>query len=153
MKKFTIVAVILLGAMTALVWAAFASAIPVVSVAELSQANAGGIEVQIKDGQIREIESLAPLQFTISSRSGLGGTVRVKSPRSVPENFKVGIDVGLRGTYDSKERVFDAYSVTTKCPSRYEDSKQGTPGGEGAAYGAPPAIPGAAPPATPSGTN
>ncbi len=125
MKKLLVVAVIFLSALSALIWVGVASAIPIVSVAELNTPQFAQGEVEIKDGQVQAIESFAPLRFTVASRSGAGPQILVESPRTVPENFKIGIDVGLRGSFDHKKRLFHAYQVTTKCPSKYEASKDG----------------------------
>jgi len=135
MKKLLAVAAIFVSAIMALVWVGVASAIPIVTIAELGAPANAGSEVEVKDGKVEAIESIAPLRFTVTSRTGGGTVVRVSSPRTIPDNFKVGIDVGLRGTYNAGKNVFDAYNVTTKCPSKYEASKDA--GGTGGAYGSP----------------
>ncbi len=121
--KFFLIAATFLSALVALIWVGIASAIPVVSVAELGAPEVVGTEVEVKDGQVQLIHSFAPLVFTVSSRNVKGQLVVVESPRSVPENFKPGIDVGLRGTFDRQKNRFVASVVTTKCPSKYEASK------------------------------
>jgi cytochrome c-type biogenesis protein CcmE len=99
--------------------------IPVMGVARLRTPEYPGGEVEIKDGQVAAIESISPLKFTIRPRAGNEPQVLVETPRSVPENFKVGIDVGLRGSYDAEKNLFRAYHISTKCPSKYEASKDG----------------------------
>ncbi|MBI4604773.1 MAG: cytochrome c maturation protein CcmE [Planctomycetes bacterium] len=134
MKKILAVCALFLAALGALIGVGVASAIPVVSVAQLATPEYPGGTVEVKDGKVAAIESLVPLRFTISRRDGPETeTVRVESPRTVPESFKVGIDVGLRGAYDPGKKLFQAYQVTTKCPSKYEASKDGELG-PGAGY-------------------
>ena len=131
MKKLIPVVVLFLLALTALVWVGLASMIPVLGVARLRTEEYQGGNVEVKDGQVSAIESIAPLKFTIKPRAGVEPRVLVETPRSVPENFKVGIDVGLRGTYDSEANLFSAYHISTKCPSKYEASKEGKPAESG----------------------
>jgi len=125
MNKLLPVVALFLVALTALVWVGLASMIPVLGVARLSTQEYEGGDVEVKDGQVAAIESLSPLKFTIQPRAGTEPQVFVETPRSVPENFKVGIDVGLRGSYDSETNLFSAYHISTKCPSKYEASKDG----------------------------
>ncbi len=139
--KLFIVALTFLGALSALIWVGVASAIPIVSVAELRKSEIVGAEVEVNDGKIELIESFAPLVFTVVSRSGHGEPVVVESPRPVPENFKLGIDVGLRGRFNQQKNRFVAGVVTTKCPSKYEASKDA---GKSGAYAPTPAAPPAA---------
>jgi len=122
--KFIAVASVFVLALAALAWVGIASQIPVVSVAEIGRPELENAEVEVRESQVREIQSYAPLRFIVGSRTGVGDTVQVESPRPVPENFKLGIDVGLRGTYDPARKVFVAGLVTTKCPSRYEASEE-----------------------------
>lgn len=140
--KFVLVASIFALALGALAWVGLASAIPVVSVAEVQRPELQGQEVEVKEGQVRSILSYAPLRFTVGPRSGAGTTILVETPRPVPENFKLGIDVGLRGVYDLEKQIFAARVVTTKCPSKYEASEdakkvEGLPGYPAAAPGVP----------------
>jgi hypothetical protein len=125
MKKLVPVVALFLVALTALVWVGLASTIPVLGVAQLKTPKYDGGDVEVKDGQVSAVESIAPLKFTIKPRAGNEPQVLVETPRTVPENFKVGIDVGLRGSYDPETNLFSAYHISTKCPSKYEASKDG----------------------------
>jgi cytochrome c-type biogenesis protein CcmE len=130
--RITLIIIVFLSAVGALVAVGLGTSIPEMRLAQLLAEEPGAspdrargeVTCQLKDGQVAEIESLAPLRFTITSRTDSRLRMKVTSARAVPENFKVGIDVGLKGTYDPQSGVFDAYTVTTKCPSRYEASKE-----------------------------
>lgn len=138
MQKILIVSVIFIAALGTLLWVGVASAIPELSVTEVlaEQPLVNGAQrgedspCQVKDGKVLAIESLAPLRFSVASRYDPTRVLSVTSDRSVPDNFRVGIDVGLRGTYQREKGVFEAYRVTTKCPSKYEASKDGMGGYE-----------------------
>ena len=136
MKKILVVSAIFVAALGTLLWVGVASAIPDLSVAEVLEsplvngAQPGDASpCQVKDGKVLAIESIAPLRFSVASRHDPTRVLAVTSDRSVPDNFRVGIDVGLRGTYRPQKGVFEAYRVTTKCPSKYEASKDSSMGG------------------------
>jgi len=138
MKKLFLVSGLFLCALTALVWVGLASAIPIVGVAELGSSDFKDMDVEVKDSKIVAIESLAPLRFSVAPRTVDAPVFQVETERSVPENFKVGGDVGLRGSYDPERKVFVAYHVSTICPSKYEASKESrTEGYPAAAFPAP----------------
>lgn len=137
MKLFAVAAIFLV-ALGSLIWVGLASAVPVISVAELRDSAAQSGELELKDGQVRSIESFAPLRFTVGARTGIGEPITVESPRTVPENFKVGIDVGLVGVFDQQRNVLVASRVLTKCPSKYEATKEAAAGQGGGSYKNPP---------------
>lgn len=134
MKRIVSILIVFLLAVGALVAVGLNSSIPEMRLAQLLAESPDGadgpgrptgeVTCQLKDGQVAAIESLAPLRFTVTSRTDTRLSLKVTSSRAVPENFKVGIDVGLKGTFKPGSQVFDAYAVTTKCPSRYEASKE-----------------------------
>ena len=108
------------GALAILVWVGIINArIPLLKVVELRSMAAAGETVHVDDGRVLAIESYAPLRFTVTGESAPGAPLRVTSPRSAPENFKVGGAVSLWGTYDPAAGTFQAYRVATKCPSKY----------------------------------
>ena len=122
MKPF-IVAAIFVAALTVVLWVAVTSAsIPVLKLRTLRTAYTGGY-VRVDDGKIKEIESIDPLRFTVGTEGDLGGHLIVESKRTVPENFKTGVDVGLEGHYDPKRGVFTAERISTQCPSKYEATR------------------------------
>jgi len=150
MKKILPIFFLLFTAIGVLVYvgAVYAS-VPVMKIAQLrSVALPQDNEVRVDEGKVASIESFAPLRFTVAAAKDPSSTVVVESRRTVPENFKVGIEVSLVGEYDASRNVLTAYRISTMCPSKYEASKEGAEGGE-PAYRTPP---GAAPgysPATP----
>ena len=121
--KPVIVAVLFLGAATALVGVAMTSSVPVLAIHQLRAAYAGG-RVQVDGGQVLAIESLQPLRFTVAPAGNPVAAIQVESERTAPENFKVGIDVSLRGDYDPAANILTAHRISTKCPSKYEASKE-----------------------------
>ncbi len=112
-----------------LIWQAFSSMVPVLTVNQvLSEEYTGGM-VQVDGGKIIAIEGLAPLKFTVGIPSDEASRITVVSTQPVPENFKVDLDVSIRGEFDQAAGVFHATRVTTKCPSRYEASEAVYEGG------------------------
>jgi hypothetical protein len=124
MKKLVIVTFTLVAAIGVLVWVGVqAASIPVVRVGELKGGAHWEEEVRIDDGKVVAITGYSPLSFSVASEKDPANVLLVTSERSVPENFKVGSNVGLRGIYRRDRNVFDAYQVSTQCPSKYEASK------------------------------
>jgi len=130
--KLLVVSAIFLCALGVLVWVGVVDAsIPVLKLGQLSSDAYKGGNVQIDDGKVAAIESYAPLRFTVTAENDSSLSMQVSSPRSVPENFKEGIKVSLRGEYDPKRNSFEAYKISTQCPSRYEATKEVDSTGEG----------------------
>lgn len=148
MKKVAFVALVFVVALSALVWVGIASAIPVLPLARLASPEYQGGNVEIKDAKVARVETWSPLRFSVTSRDGsLSEVIWVETPRSIPENFKEGNDIGLQGSYDRATNTFQAYRLTTACPSKYEASKEGyaPQGGVPAVPVAPAGVPGASP--------
>ena len=123
MPKPLIVGAVFVSAVGVLIWQVAASMIPVIKIHQLFAEEHGG-KVQVDNGEIISIESRAPLQFTVGVKQDPETRLMVKSTVTVPENFKIGIPVSLRGTYDTENQIFNAYRITTQCPSRYEATKE-----------------------------
>jgi len=133
MTKLIVVSTIFVCALGVLVWAGLGASMPVLMVSQIdSPAYAGG-KVQLDGGKVARIDSYTPLVFTISPENDPSCTVRVRSSRLAPENFKVGIKVSLRGDYDRSAKEFTAYKISTQCPSRYEATKEVREGADGSA--------------------
>jgi hypothetical protein len=129
MKPFVVGSVFLV-AVGVLLWAGIvAASIPIVKIRQLQAepAEFAGT-IQVDDGKVAEIESLAPLRFAVAARSDPTLRLKVESPCSVPDNFTLGREVSIRGEYDASRNLFRAHRVSTQCPSKYEASKDG--GGE-----------------------
>ncbi len=148
--KPVVVGVVFVVAVSVLVGVALGARIPVLTVDQLTSGDyePGTVErhVQADGAQVVEIESTEPpLRFKIATESNPTQVISVVSPQVMPDNFRVGIPVSVRGAYDPKTNEFTAYRVTTKCPSRYEASSEakeydtGRVGGYGAPESAPPA--------------
>jgi cytochrome c-type biogenesis protein CcmE len=52
-------------------------------------------------------------------------TIRVHFKGAVPDTFKVGVEVILEGSFTAGTRVFEAGTLLTKCPSKYEKNEKG----------------------------
>ncbi|MFL5926931.1 MAG: cytochrome c maturation protein CcmE [Gaiellaceae bacterium] len=65
----------------------------------------------------------APLRFRLRDVSGRGATVPVSYRGEVPDLFKVGRHVLLRGRLHGATFVAQPDSLVTKCPSRYVAQK------------------------------
>jgi len=137
--KPVLVGGIFMAAVAVLLWVGVNSAsIPDVQLRQLL--SAGMTErVHVKDGQLAEIKSVQPLEFVVCGRDDPLARVLVRTERTIPENFKQGIDMGLEGHYDPDAKVFTAEIITTKCPSRYEateSAESAAPYGASAGAGA-----------------
>ncbi len=138
MKHLIAVSAILAGAVGVLVWVGIVqSSIPVLTVTQLRTGYAGGA-VQLDGGKVAAIQSLMPLSFTIASSEDPTARVEVRSDQIAPENLKEGTPVSLRGTYEPGSNSFQAYRISTQCPSRYEAANE-APGTAAAGTLAPPA--------------
>lgn len=52
-------------------------------------------------------------------------TIRVHFRGAVPDTFKAGVEVILEGSFTADTRVFEATTMMTKCPSKYEKNDKG----------------------------
>jgi cytochrome c-type biogenesis protein CcmE len=149
MKKLIIVSAVFAGALAVLVWVGIVEAsIPVLRPSQLLSGEYQGGTVQIDGGKVASVESLTPLRFEIQPDGDDATRVRVRSARLAPENFKVGVKVSLRGEYDATSGVFEAYKISTQCPSRYEAAKEAPSSGQPPKPPPKPAAP--APPVSPT---
>ena len=124
MAKILIVSGIFVTALTVLVWVGIVEAsIPVLKLSQLRSAEYEGGTIRLDEGQVAQIDSLAPLRFTIATKNDPSSTLQVESDAPPPENLKVGIDVGLLGEYNREKQSFRASKVSTRCPSRYQASE------------------------------
>ncbi|MBN1442052.1 MAG: cytochrome c maturation protein CcmE [Planctomycetes bacterium] len=78
-----------------------------------------GGNLQLDDVIVVRIESRYPLRFTVAREASADLPIHVVSDLAPPENFDEQKPVMLRGTYDAGSRVFQAFLIATKCPSRY----------------------------------
>lgn len=125
--RLAVVGVVFLVSVGALVgFGLRASNIPVYEFSALTAAESTyqGGALQLDGVKVVAVESMHPLQFTVAPDGGNVTPIRVSSRLSPPENFGVGKSVSLRGTYSRPDRAFEAVMITTKCPSRYEASKE-----------------------------
>lgn len=60
------------------------------------------------------------LAFTIKDIKGSEDTMKVVYHGIIPDTFKEDIHVIVEGKYDIGAQVFNAATVLTKCPSKYE---------------------------------
>ena len=72
-----------------------------------------------------------PLRFRLRDVSGRGRAVRVSYRGEVPDLFKAGRHVLLRGSLRRGTFVALPDSLVTKCPSRYVAQPRRTSGGDG----------------------
>ncbi|TCK59389.1 cytochrome c maturation protein CcmE [Seleniivibrio woodruffii] len=60
------------------------------------------------------------LLFTIQDIQGEPDTIQVEYNGIIPDTFKEDIHVIVEGKYDKEKKLFNAETVLTKCPSKYE---------------------------------
>src|SRR5262245_21973924 len=121
MKLFLVGAVFLL-ALGVFVWVGVVEgSIPVLKVDDVAAKGPEGQVIRVEEGLIGSIEKTGSrLIFTIKSGKKEGVQLVVESQQSTPPNFRVGLNVSVKGLYDRKTGKFTASEVTTACPSRYK---------------------------------
>lgn len=73
---------------------------------------------------VRDFSALG-VAFTVQDKDNADQTMRVEYSGAVPDTFKPGVEVILEGRFNAQARVFEATTLLTKCPSKYEKNEQG----------------------------
>ena len=69
----------------------------------------------------QEVEGL---RFIIRDREVAGVLLPIVADEIRPEIFDIGKDIAVEGYYNPTERRLDGTKIYTKCPSKYEESKE-----------------------------
>ncbi|GAB1410729.1 cytochrome c maturation protein CcmE [Desulfovibrionales bacterium] len=77
-----------------------------------------------ENDMVRDPSALG-VDFTIQDKDDAAQTMRVRYRGAVPDTFKPGVEVILEGRFNVQARVFEATTLLTKCPSKYEKNEQG----------------------------
>jgi len=89
---------------------------------KLSQARLFG-SVSERD-VVRDPQSLG-VSFYVLDKDDASKSIRVIFRGAVPDTFKPGVEVILEGVFDARTRHFQATTLLTKCPSKYEKNEKG----------------------------
>jgi len=123
--KFLLAAVVFAGAVGYLLSAGFSSeSVYYLEVSEVLEDpvkyNKKGMRVSgdVVDGTIVKDFKKQYLEFDISDEDGK--SMRVVYNGIIPDTFKEDIQVIVEGRYDQNNKTFNAATVLTKCPSKYE---------------------------------
>lgn len=65
------------------------------------------------------------VSFTAQDKDDPGQAIRVHYRGAVPDTFKPGVEVIMEGTFNAQTREFEAATLLTKCPSKYEKNEKG----------------------------
>jgi cytochrome c-type biogenesis protein CcmE len=65
------------------------------------------------------------VDFTVLDKDDPTKSIRVKYRGTVPDTFKPGVEVILEGSFKSGASHFEATTLLTKCPSKYEKNEKG----------------------------
>lgn len=65
------------------------------------------------------------VSFFVQDKDDPAQAIRVHYKGAVPDTFKVGVEVILEGSFAADTRIFEATSLLTKCPSKYEKNEKG----------------------------
>jgi len=65
------------------------------------------------------------VSFTAQDKDDPAKTIRVHYRGAVPDTFKAGVEVIVEGTFNPQTREFEASTLLTKCPSKYEKNEKG----------------------------
>lgn len=86
-----------------------------------------GQEVYV-DVQVTDIEQKAnPARFTVLGKTGGTQKIDVETRVTLSDTFEVGSDLRMKGTYDKEKKIFDASYIDTKCPSKYDGTRDASP--------------------------
>jgi len=89
---------------------------------ELSQARLFGT-VSAED--IDRDPSALGVAFHVLDKDDPSKSIRVNYRGAVPDTFKPGVEVILEGSYTSGPPRFEATTLLTKCPSKYQKNEEG----------------------------
>lgn len=89
---------------------------------KLSQARLFGT-VSEKD-LVRDPSSMG-VTFLALDKDDPAKSIRVHYRGAVPDTFKPGVEVILEGSFSASTREFEASTLLTKCPSKYEKNEKG----------------------------
>ncbi len=65
------------------------------------------------------------VSFTALDKDDPAQAIRVHYRGAVPDTFKPGVEVILEGAFNAQTREFEAATLLTKCPSKYEKNEKG----------------------------
>jgi len=89
---------------------------------ELSQARlfgtVAGEDLALADGGLG-------VRFALQDKDDPRKTLAVSYTGSVPDTFKPGVEVIVEGGMDTSRGVFNANTLMTKCPSKYQKQNRG----------------------------
>jgi cytochrome c-type biogenesis protein CcmE len=88
--------------------------------AELDQARLFG---KVAASDLERDPSSLGAEFTLQDNKDPSQTIRVDFHGVVPDTFKPGVEVIVEG--GMMDRVFQAKSLITKCPSKYKKQQEG----------------------------
>ena len=126
--KLVIGTVVILGAMGAVLTVAIIQGkIPELEVSEVRAYEGPAGDVKML-GTIHSILTvLDPLRFEVRGKGADAKAphevIVVEGSLAKPDNFKVGNEVTVQGTFDTLTDVFTANRIWTACPSKYEESQ------------------------------
>lgn len=73
---------------------------------------------------VRDPSSMG-VAFNVQDKDDPSKSIRVNYRGSVPDTFKEGVEVILEGSFKDGPRQFEATTLLTKCPSKYEKNEKG----------------------------
>lgn len=89
---------------------------------ELSQARLFGT---VSPEDIDRDPSALGVAFNVLDKNDPTQSIRVNYRGAVPDTFKPGVEVILEGTFKAGPPRFEATTLLTKCPSKYQKNEKG----------------------------
>lgn len=65
------------------------------------------------------------VSFTAQDKEDPSKGIRIRYRGAVPDTFEAGVEVIVEGNFNAQSREFEAATLLTKCPSKYEKNEQG----------------------------
>ena len=132
MQRILIAGVTFFLGMAILVWMAVKEeGIPTVAVNHVTSQDyeGGDVFLVVVVGEVEQFAS--PARFSVLDKEGGTTPLRVETREVLSDTFGKGSDLRIKGTYDPETEVFTATWVDTKCPSKYEGTREDSTGQAG----------------------
>ncbi len=73
---------------------------------------------------VQQVDPGLDLEFILRDKKSPGLLLSIVTDEIRPEIFEVGKDVAVEGYFNPEKRRLDGTKIYTKCPSKYEESKE-----------------------------
>ena len=79
----------------------------------------------VSEENIEHDPSSLGVAFFVQDKDDPSKVIHVRYRGAVPDTFKAGVEVILEGSFKAEAKEFEATTLLTKCPSKYEKNEKG----------------------------